>query len=307
MKIHFDSVNFTSASGPNTFASRLARQFVESGHELSDDGPSADASLVFISPSGTRLAKRTVQRLDGVWSKPSEFYSANKQIKSFYETTDAVVFQSEFDKRFVTHNWSVSRMSTVIHNGIKIEPVEDFTSEELLNLRSEYERIFVCSANWHSQKRLKQNTELFLSLRDKIKKKCCLLVLGSNPDYLVADPHVFYAGSLPESVYMQVYSMADWMLHLSWCDHCPNVVLESLSQGTPVVCSNTGGTREIVGGYGIIVDESDQFDYGPFDYDSPPKIDISNVNTETAVLSEHPDISIETCAKRYINLFENIL
>jgi hypothetical protein len=101
MKVHFDGVNFNSLSGPNTFAGRLARGLFESGHEVTLSVAEADVSLVFIERSGAPLAKKVVQRLDGVWFKPEEFHTKNSNIKALYGAADAVVFQSEFDRNFV--------------------------------------------------------------------------------------------------------------------------------------------------------------------------------------------------------------
>lgn len=42
------------------------------------------------------------------------------------------------------------------------------------------------------------------------------------------------------------YEQADIFIHSSAAEGCPNVVLEAMASGTPVVASNTGGTPEIV-------------------------------------------------------------
>ena len=48
MRIHFDNVNFSSRSGPNTFASRLATVLTERGHEIVNYNEDHDVVLVFI-------------------------------------------------------------------------------------------------------------------------------------------------------------------------------------------------------------------------------------------------------------------
>ena len=70
-------------------------------------------------------------------------------------------------------------------------------------------------------------------------------------------------------------SAADAMIHLAWLDHCPNVVVEALSQDCPVICTDSGGTKEILGDGGYIVSESQKYNFELLDYDSPYDLDLS--------------------------------
>jgi glycosyltransferase involved in cell wall biosynthesis len=131
--------------------------------------------------------------------------------------------------------------------------------------------------------------------------------MGANPDVKTSDPHVFYTGSQPPEVYLQVFAVANWMLHLAWADHCPNVVIESLCQGTPVVCTDVGGTRELVGDFGSIIKDS-PYNFELADYDNPPELDVSGVKLPDKVsLGSHADIDIRSVADRYISFFEELL
>lgn len=311
MRIHFDNVRLESHSGPNTFARRLARQLFSAGHEVVEgSGVDSDVSLVFIEPSGAPLARRVVQRLDGIWFKPTEFAVKNARIRALYEKADHVVLQSDFDRSMVERWWG-ARPADVIRNGIDVTPVKELTIPALAEMRSQYDRIYVCSSNWHPQKRLRDNVRLFQRLRQAAPRSC-LIVMGSNPDVMVADPHVFYTGPVGPDVYLQVYAAADWMLHLAWADHCPNVVVEALSQGTPVVCSEVGGTRELIGqgAYGMVLKERDPYDFGLFDYDDPPVLDVDQV---TVLPTRHeldysgiPSIDIRHVATQYVDLFNRL-
>jgi hypothetical protein len=96
------------------------------------------------------------------------------------------------------------------------------------------------------------------------------------------------------------------MLHLAYADHCPNTVIEALSQGCPVVCSSVGGTRELVGDFGIVVDDG-RFDFDPFDHDAPPRIDVSNVVLpDQRSLGKHAQIDVTTVANEYVELIKEI-
>lgn len=316
MRVHFDNVALGSRSGPNTFASRLARELIQAGHLVTYDGTQADVSLVFIEPSGRPLAPKLVQRLDGIWFKPSEYHTKNFAIRTLYDKAHAVVFQSQFDRGMVEKWWGTNderqRPYDVIGNGIDLARVSQVTIPELAKIRATYDKVFVCSSNWHPQKRLKSNIKLFDHLRKTQFPNSCLFVMGSNPDVMTTDPHVFYTGSQPAEVYLQVYAVADWMLHLAWADHCPNVVVEALSQGTPVVCGEVGGTKELIGHgtYGMVLKE-DTYNYELSDYDNPPDIDVTQV---TFLPTRHelqydaiPSINIKDVASDYIELFQKVL
>lgn len=311
MKMHFDNVN-QPGTGPGTFAQRLATQLEVMGHQVVFSAEDAPVSLVFIEPSGVRLAPRVVQRLDGIWFKPSEFEARNVPIKALYDKADAVVFQSDFDRTMVERWWGErQRPDAVIGNGIVIDPVKEITIPALAEMRKQYDRIYVCSSNWHAQKRLRDNVRLFQQLR-KLQPNSCLVIMGNRPDVALADPHVFYTGPVGPDVYLQVFAAADWMLHLAWADHCPNVVVEALSQGTPVACSEVGGTKELIGhgAYGMVLRERQPYDFGLFDYDNPPELDVEQV---TFLPTRHeldyagiPSIDIADVASRYVRLFERL-
>ncbi len=45
----------------------------------------------------------------------------------------------------------------------------------------------------------------------------------------------------------------DYQLHIAFIDICPNGVIEGMASGLNVLCSNLGGTPEIVGDNGVIL------------------------------------------------------
>jgi len=302
MKILFDSVNFNARSGPNTFALRLARALYMRGHTLADPSENYDVMLSFIEPSREhKRGSMLVQRLDGIWFKPEQFVTHNRGIKACYERADLVVWQSEFDKNMTQHHWDQPRSGTVIRNGIDMTPCDSITIPGLQQLRNNHKMMFVCSSNWHPQKRLRDNVDLFLHLKDNFYKDAVLLILGSNPDAILPKQDVYYLGQQPQDVFIQVFAASNWMLHLAWLDHCPNVVVESLSQGTPVICTDTGGTKELVQEHGIILRE-EPYEFGLVYYDDPPRVAVDQITEplpDRKMLGKHADINIDTVAQEY--------
>ena len=102
--------------------------------------------------------------------------------------------------------------------------------------------------------------------------------------------------------------MADCMIHLAWLDHCPNVVVEAISQDCPVVCSASGGTKELVGSGGFIVPETETYNFELTDYDDPYPLDLSclrEVNIQDlSVCKDH--IDLQKTADQYEKILANL-
>lgn len=310
MKICFDNVNFSSNSGPNSFGYRLAEQFTKMGHEVSQNNSLHDIFLSFIEQRGNAAPwSRKVLRLDGIWFKPENFEMNNRNIKASYFMFDYVIFQSEFDKQMVEHHFGKRKDSSVIHNGIELKQYSRVPELDHTN-----EKIFVCSASWHPQKRLKDNILLFQHIRKQLKEKgqeARLYILGKNATFFGMEQdqleNVFYLGHQKHETCLRFYATADYFIHLAWLDHCPNVVVEALSQKCPVICTNGGGTHEIVKDNGLIIPETKDYNFELTDYDSPYPIDFSSfVLPETRPEVDPGHLSIEKVAEKYIEVFNDI-
>lgn len=299
MKVHFSNVDFQSRSGPNSFAKRLASSLQNRGYEFV--GPNEDYAtfLAFIEPaSQPRPGAKFIQRLDGIWFSPEEFHSKNRGIRWTYDNCHYVIWQTQFDKNMTSHHWG-HRTGEIIANGIELHESR-IVDENLKNLRQSYDTIFTCSSNWHGQKRLKDNINLFLKYEsENPNKKCCLIVMGNHPDHIIKKENVWYTGNLPHELCLQVFRTSDWMIHLAWLDHCPNVVVEALSQNCPVICSSSGGTKEIVKNSGIIVPEIEEYDYRLTDYTSPPDLDLTNIEIPDTIEVDYKHLDIELVADKY--------
>ena len=197
----------------------------------------------------------------------------------------------------MTQHWWGDKKGYVINNGINLESVE-VTIDKINRLKTRFKRIFVCSSNWHRQKRLKENIELFFSVKNLNDG---LIILGNNPDHIVNHPQIIYAGHISHDMCMQVFSIADWMIHLAWLDHCPNVVVEALSQNCPVICTDSGGTKEIVGKNGIIIPESRSYNFELTDYDDPYELQILPIELPIIEI-DNSHLDIKKVAQKYISI-----
>lgn len=87
--------------------------------------------------------------------------------------------------------------------------------------------------------------------RKEIEKTIAMLNLGE---------HVRLAGAVPHNELRDWYSAADVFCLASGQEGWPNVILESLACGTPVVASSAGGIPEIIrsDGVGILAERTEQ-------------------------------------------------
>ncbi len=299
MNIFFENVNFESRSGPNSFGRKLREQFIKNGHSVTCGTPSEipDIQLSFIM-SSIKISP-TIQRLDGIYfNSEQDFNSLNAPIESTYLSSDAVIFQSEFNKELTFHYFGIKENYEIIRNGTDIDLVQSIESIDNKKLDG-FNDVWCCASSWRPHKRLKENIRYFLEIAPS---DACLVIAGDNPDVMISDPRVFYAGSLDWKTLVSLYKRSSHFLHLAWLDHCPNVVIDARAAGCHIVCSSAGGTREIAGENSTIIIEDD-WDFSPIALYKPPKMDFSNVSTG----DDSHNINIRNVAETYLNFFNKVL
>lgn len=310
VKIFFDNVDWSAEhTGPNCFARRLAIQLGNLGHQIADP-TDYDVGLVFIEPTDKLDTKKPfVLRLDGLWFKPEQFAAGmNRGIHAAYDKAAAVVWQSEFDRK-MTSKWfgERERDGVVIRNGVDLRRAA-VRSEQLIDMRARFDRVFVCSAQWHPQKRLRDNVEVFRRIRETQFPNSCLIVLGGNPDYQANDKNVFYAGNIRHDLCAEVHAIADWMINCSWLDHCPNSTCEAIAQGCPVLCTSEGGTKELIHqGNGLVIDDLEPYDFALVDYDDPPRVPLDDIPTLLSMRAQPHTVDIVKSAKLYESVLLSVL
>jgi glycosyltransferase involved in cell wall biosynthesis len=257
-----------------------------------------------------------VLRIDGIYfdkkNTTGDNYKLNKRIFKSIDSASGVIFQSNFSKNLVEYHYGKIHVpSTVILNGAP-----------LMNLKKLIEckkKTIVCSADWRSHKRLLSIIEVVHRLRKNID--CELIVLGDTRGNKI--PHynfVRFIGSVPQDIVLTYLMQADLFIHLAWLDPCPNSVVEAISCGVPVVCSNRGGTPEIVNftSGGRVASCDNEVDYRDLvDLYNPPVPDIDQVvkcaeyvltrQREVTSKIDRSKIDIVITAKKYVNFLKSVV
>ena len=298
MKILFDNADFGSSSGPNSFARKLAEELIKRKHSVNESLKS-DIQLSFIMASQD-LGMPIIQRLDGIYfNSEQDWKSLNEPIKKTYDISSGVIFQSNFNKQLSEKYFGEKTLSTVINNGTDLSLIEKITPLSHPAIDG-FENVWSCASSWRPHKRLKDNVRYFLECSGE---KDCLVIAGSNPDYEIQHERVFYVGNLEWEQLISLYKRSKYFIHLALMDHCPNVVVDARAAGCKIVCSSSGGTKEIAGINSVIVKDM-EWDFVPFRLYQPPELDFG-------ALCEPPQIEksidIKDVADSYLSFFEEFL
>jgi len=299
VNILFDNVNFSSNSGPNSFAKKLAYQFKDADYNVSINGENSpiDVQLSFISNKERRAP--IALRLDGIYFNLEQNWTLlNEPIKRSYGIANAIIFQSEFNKLLIEKYFGPHENSHVIHNGTNLEWIKNIKPIEAPVLDN-FAGTWCCASSWRPHKRLEENVRFFL---DFAPSNYCLVIAGDNLNHQIDNPRIFYAGNLDWTSLIALYKRSEVFLHLAWLDHCPNVVVDARAAGCKIICSSTGGTKEVAGKGATIIQE-DEWNLDPVKLYHPPTMNFSNTLENELDI----DISILRSSEMYLDVLSEII
>lgn len=186
-----------------------------------------------------------------------------------------VIFQSEFSRRLSESILHIKPYnSATILNGTNLELFSPRGGNIRNKLGIEDDSIvFITSAKWRAHKRLKSIVKVFQKLKGILLKKAYLIIIG-EPDFNIErDNQIISLGKVSYFELPSALRAGDIFLYFSWLDNCPNSVVEAIACGLPVICTNQGGTREIIEATagGIVVDADEPFGYEELALYEPPE------------------------------------
>ena len=268
MNIFLDNVNLESTSGPNHFAKKLTNYMQRQGHTFDFD-KKFDAQLSFIQRSHKTADTSLFQRLDGIYfNNEFDYISQNDPILKTYRESNGVIFQSEFNKKLSFEFFGEHNNYKIIRNGADLDFINSVNPLQH-DVIDKYEKVWSCASSWRPHKRLKDNIRYFL---EHSGPNDCLVVAGQVSRPIIRD-RVYYVGNLDIQTLISLYKKSDYFIHLAFLDHCPNVVVDAVACGCKVICSSTGGTKEVAIGATLI--EEDDWDFKPLKLYSPPELDFT--------------------------------
>jgi len=192
----------------------------------------------------------------------------------------------------------------------KFKPFDREKSRELWELPKEKKLILFGAMSATSD--INKGYSKLLGALSKIKnRKYELVVFGSSvpKDYVDFGFQTHYMGNLSDDVsLMTLYNAADLMIVPSLQENLSNVIMESLSCGTPVVAFDIGGNSDMIEHKrnGYLAKAYDEIDLAKGIDFILNNSDVNEIrfNARNKVISE---FSEEIVVNKYIKLYENIL
>ncbi len=273
--------NLSKAEGPKIFLSRLKKCFIKNHLAKTTNvlWPFYDIGL-FNSIDRSYYGKPYILRLDGIAIDSKETRGRNDHVNipifNSIKKAAGLVYQSKFNKELIeTFSDIKTQPSCIIHNGVDLEHFSPTGENHRKRLGIPDDHIvLLTSSSWRPHKRLSDIIRIFMILCEQY----ChlhLIILGKIQEDIPTHNRIHCSGFISPAQLPGWYRSADIFIFLSWLDTCPNTVVEALASGLPVVCTDQGGTKELIHltNGGIVAKADQPYDFGLVDLYSPPQPD----------------------------------
>ena len=274
-----------SSSGPAFFMKNLKNAWASSGQVTTSlfFNPFNKCNIFANKPRLTWLTPYFF-RVDGIAFDMLSSLESRKQTNDVLldgvKNAKGVIFQSNFSKRLFENilGFTPSR-SIVIPNGTDLNVFKSQNSDHDIKNKLGIPQdsfVFITSAKWRAHKRLDDIVASFVDFRQRHKDiQTYLIVIGEceNKSF----DNVLFLQRVANNELPMYLSASDVYLFYSWLDSCPNSVIEAISSGLPVICTNQGGTPELIkmSNGGIVAEADDPFPYTEIDLYHPLHPDMS--------------------------------
>lgn len=298
MNVFLENFDANSDSGPNGFTRKLFSRLAADNKVRITNYQDCDVNFCLIQ-GDINLAKSRVLRLDGIYFNiAQDFNLLNSAIRKTYETSNAVIFQTNFNKNLIETWFGKHSNGHVIRNGTDLELIGRIPKSEHPALDN-FSEVWSCASAWRPHKRLNENIRYFLECAPQ---DACLVVMGKDAQaWLIDHPRIFYVGHVSWAQQISLCKRSTTFLHLAWLDHCPNTVIDARAAGCRIICSSSGGTNEIAGQSSKILEE-DEWDFSPIKLWEPPKIDFS----KTRINPITSEIDMITVSDSYYTIMKGL-
>lgn len=268
--------------GANSFLKALKTYLTLKGHQVIDS-PSASADVIlvnswsmgsgaFLSPDrvaevkkygctawyrkhlpflkivfarGKRKGPPIIHRLDGIAALYGRHDDSDATQIMINEMADYTIFQSEFCRQSFANAGVKPMKSSVIFNG-----VDNLIYYPGRKKNVSSGNLKALAVSWSDNRK-----KGFSALTDIAALSGIELTFIGNWCKSVPNGKVRLLGAKPASEIAGLMRQNDIFVHAAENDPCPNVVLEALACGLPVLYKDSGGTSELAKGYGVPLDE----------------------------------------------------
>lgn len=301
-------------NGKGKFIQRLAREFAKRDNIAILDSPNkCDINFRMNSLPSTNYGKSVI-RLDNIAYSNETLHRrvmANGRVADAIINADAVIYQSELSKNNCEVCLGVAPMlSKTIPNGVD---VSDFMSPNEIR-DSGFTMLFACQI-LHPMRRVHQLIEWW----DSWSTTSDNLIIAFDKDMCdigrkTLPKNIKKRGAMGHDELIREIKRCHVIAFSTYMDSCPNLAIESLACGTPIVVNSCNGINEFV------KEKNGAFKYDDalpvksiVNWENPPEFD--DVSLDQAVIEAEKcttfvfpeQLRIQNVADEYIKLFEKVL
>jgi glycosyltransferase involved in cell wall biosynthesis len=193
-----------------------------------------------------RPSLRVIHRVDGSARNYGRYDDSDCRQARVNLVADATVFQSEYCRYSTREKFKVIR-----HDGPIIHNAVDLQTFSPIGERDSSKEIKICNASWSTNPR-KGTWQIGELAR---RNPSATFVLCGRYIEVPNQSNVCYLGHLGYVELARTMRSCDAFLDLSENECCPNVVLQALASGLPVLHKRSGALPEITGSAGIPLDD----------------------------------------------------
>ena len=326
IKIALDEYPFLLSRniGPNIFLKRLAAEFKKKNYRVTNRfNPFYDIGLFNIE-NKSFFNKPYVIRIGGLYfDKKNTIANTEKENAKILEgikNSEGVIFVCDFTRKLTESLYGkLLKPYTVINNSV---PTNTFSpigenKRKLLNLNNN-DFVIVASSSWRRHKRLEEIIVFFEKLSLKLSN-LKLLILGEvkkKPKH--NNRKVIFSGKINHNNLPSWYRTGNIFFHFAWIDHSPNTLVEAAACGLPSLCTNNGGSREIIerSKSGIVSNADSEYQYKLVDLYNPPvpnynilEADFLKIYNNLNLFKNninYNELSINKSAEKYLTFLKQI-
>ena len=268
--------------GPGTFVAKITGEWVQQGLSITYRRLRTAQGALIVSTSWgdwfhalcRKWEVRTVLRLDGFYvptyfdnrPQPPEHQDRrltldrirmNYRIQRDLVRSDFVIYQSKFSKKMADRYLYYRRDDfAIIHNGVDLVsfcPEHKRRGRRRLLSAGMLRHEYMLGTVLPVFERLWQQHNLEMIVVGHMDDISRQLLKGFAKRAPRAAERVTVVGPVSNEEMAHHMRQADILVHPRQGDWCPNVVIEAMACGLPVVCASWGGAAELVGDGGIVV------------------------------------------------------
>ncbi|MES2987620.1 MAG: glycosyltransferase [Pseudomonadota bacterium] len=278
-----------------------------------------------------RMLLRAIQAVSGKSQFPADmanFINGNWSAFIRILLADHIIYQSAYSQRVYARYFPRKPHSIVVNGDAYLDDLASGPHA------GDAIRVATVFDSWKPAKRMGETAQFVRWAREEKGVPILFTLLGYTGSFSADTPpevkglveHRPYIETHPrfaafEGAIAEELARADLYLTFSFRDPCPNVVVESMAHGLPVVAIDSGGMADIVGDAGILLPGNDDGAYfcsSRYDGDFPP-IDFEAVLQAIQTIAGNSaeyrarvrrrfetDLAIPVVAERYLKVLQAV-